>query len=166
MDFFFRSVCMFCACWLTFQSNAQAFNPRWLIIFSLSFKGSHSGPLIYPHLPLMGFKSRRLWLSVITHTVQVHLTSAASQRLMTFWLDACVWVCVKDEEWLGMRVLVCAYTLVLPFRRPLRPRLPLALPLSVSHVLYLPSFIQMEMRFTSFFPHCKWQGQWQMSQLA
>lgn len=31
---FFGCMCMFCACWLTFQTYAQAFNPRWPIISS------------------------------------------------------------------------------------------------------------------------------------
>lgn len=153
-----------------FSLRLRPFNPRWPIISSLSFKGSHSAPLIYPHLPLMSFKRREivaLCNKLCCQSVLLKLHWLCGKQkindLLAGWGErVCVCLTKKERDW-GMRVLVCTRThAALPFSRPLSLRLPL----SLSHVLYLSSFIQMEMRFTSFFPHCKWQGQQQMIQLA
>lgn len=152
------------------------FNPRWLIISSLRFKGFHFGPLMYPHIPLMGFKRGRLALHNNPPCLRVlprlHIWLFRKRKINDLLARLKERVCLHATKKESTRdrprnesVRACTHT-ALQFRGPLKPRLLFAMPLPVSHVLYLQHFIQMEMRCTSFFPHCRWQGQRQMIQLA
>lgn len=155
------------SCW-HFGLMFRTLDLRWLIIFCLSFKGSHSSPVIYPHLPLMGFKRRKPklwnnphWLSVL---LKLHIWLFGKLKINDLLAKdeqrGCAYVRQRRKEW-EAEEWECLWTCTLctPVREPLKPWLWFASPLSVSHVLYLQSFIQMEMRFTSFFSRCRWQGQ-------
>lgn len=101
-----------------FSLILQPFNPRWLIISSLSFKGSHSTPLIYPHLPLMSFKRREIVALCNNPCCQSVLLKLhwlcgklkINDLLARWGKRECVFDKEGERDW-GMRALVCTYTL-------------------------------------------------------